>query len=32
MSWSEALKLTRKYLDKLMVVESVTGIYLKVKS
>ena len=31
MSWSEALKLTRKYLNKLMVVESVTGIYFLVK-
>jgi len=31
MSWSEALKLTRKYLNKLMVVESVTGIYFLIK-
>ena len=31
MSWSAALKLARKYLDKLMVVESVTGIYFLVK-
>jgi len=31
MLWHEALKLARQYLDKLMVVESVTGIYFLVK-
>ena len=31
MSWGAALKLTRKYLDRLMVVESVIGIYFLIK-